>query len=83
MQQHVLDQWSRRACRVGRPFRDWTSAYRSIRRRLRGPAVERDWFEHVTQLIGQFRRERGEIIHEIQRVLDLVRDACGELAERG
>ena len=39
--------------------------------------------EHVVQFVGQFRRERREIIDEIQRVLDLVRDAGGELAERG
>ena len=46
-------------------------------------AVERDRLEHVVQFIGQFRRQRREIIDEIERVLDLVRDASGELAERG
>ena len=37
----------------------------------------------VVQFVGQFRRQRREIIDEIERVLDLVRDARGELAERG
>ena len=46
-------------------------------------AVHRDRLERVIQLIGQFRRQRREIIDEIERVLDLVRDASGELAERG
>ena len=46
-------------------------------------AVERDRLEHVVQFVGQFRRQRGEIVDEIERVLDLVRDAGGELAERG
>ena len=43
----------------------------------------RDRLERVIQLVGQFRRKRREIIDEIERVLDLVRDAGGELAERG
>ena len=43
----------------------------------------RDRLERVIQLVGQFRRQRREIIDEIERVLDLVRDAGGELTERG
>ena len=35
------------------------------------------------QLIEQLGGERREIVDEIQRVLDLVRDASGELTERG
>ena len=46
-------------------------------------AVHRDRLEHVIQFVGQFRRQRREIIDEVERVLDLVRDAGGELAERG
>ena len=46
-------------------------------------SVDRDRLEHVVQLVGQFRRQRREIVDEIERVLDLVRDAGGELAERG
>ena len=38
--------------------------------------------EHVVQLVDQFRRQRREIVDEVERVLDLVRDAGGELAER-
>jgi len=36
----------------------------------------------IPQLVEQLGRQRGEIVDEIQRVLDLVRDAGGELAER-
>jgi hypothetical protein len=39
--------------------------------------------QHVVQLVDQLGRQRGEIVDEIERVLDLVRDAGGELAERG
>ena len=35
------------------------------------------------QLVDQFARQRGEVVDEVERVLDLVRDAGGELAERG
>ena len=45
--------------------------------------VERGRLQHIVQLIGQFGRKRREIVDEIERVLDLVRDAGGELAERG
>ena len=45
-------------------------------------AVHRDRLEHVVQFVGQFRRKRGEVVDEIERVLDLVRDASGELTER-
>ena len=39
--------------------------------------------ESLLQFIDQFDRDTGEIIDEIERVLDLVRDTRGELAERG
>ena len=39
--------------------------------------------QRVVQLVGQFGRQRREIVDEVERVLDLVRDAGGELAERG
>ena len=45
--------------------------------------VERGGLEHLVQFVGQFDRERREIVDEIERVLDLVGDAGGELAERG
>ena len=44
--------------------------------------LERGGPEHVIEFIGQFGRKCGEIIDEIERVLDLVRDPGGELAER-
>ena len=37
----------------------------------------------LLQLVEQLDREAGEVVDEVQRVLDLVGDAGGELAERG
>jgi hypothetical protein len=37
----------------------------------------------LLQFVDQLNRHRGEIVDEIERVLDLVGDAGGELAERG
>ncbi len=45
--------------------------------------VEHGRCEHLVQLVDQFPRQRREIVDEIERVLDFVRDAGGELAERG
>ena len=45
--------------------------------------VERRIFKYVGHLVDEFDRQRREVIDEIERVLDLVRDAGGELAERG
>jgi hypothetical protein len=39
--------------------------------------------QNVLQFIDQFGGDAREIIDEVERVLDLVRDAGGELAERG
>ena len=36
----------------------------------------------ILQLVQQFDREAGEVVDEIERVFDLVRDAGGHLAER-
>ena len=38
--------------------------------------------KRLLQLINQFGRNGREIVDEIERVLDLVRDARGELTER-
>ena len=40
-------------------------------------------FRASFEFVGQFARQRGEIVDEVQRVLDLVSDTRGELAERG
>ena len=45
--------------------------------------LERLGAENLDEFVEQFARERGEIVYEVQRILDLVRDAGGELAERG
>ena len=37
----------------------------------------------LLQLVEQFDRQAGEVVDEIERVLDLVGDAGGQLAERG
>ena len=37
----------------------------------------------LLQLVQQLDRQAGEVVDEVQRVLDLVGDAGGELAERG
>ena len=37
----------------------------------------------LPQFLQQFARQVGEVIDEVERVLDLVRDAGGQLAERG
>ena len=37
----------------------------------------------LLQLVEQLDRQAGEVVDEVQRVLDLVGDAGGELAERG
>src|SRR5262245_42724603 len=39
--------------------------------------------KRLPQFINQFDRDAREIIDEIEWVLDLVRDTCGKLAERG
>src|SRR4051794_25499906 len=39
--------------------------------------------EKLSELAHEFDREVREIVDEVQRVLDLVSDACGELAKRG
>jgi hypothetical protein len=38
--------------------------------------------EVLPQLAGQLAGEIGEVVDEVERVLDLVRDACGQRAER-
>jgi hypothetical protein len=39
--------------------------------------------EQLAQLVQQLARQVGKIVHEIERVLDLVSNPRGELAERG
>jgi hypothetical protein len=39
--------------------------------------------QHFAQLVDQFGRKGREIVDEVERVLDLVRDARGKLAKRG
>ena len=50
---------------------------------LRRLFVEAHVLEGFLQLINQFGRHPREIVDEIERVLDLVRDAGGELTKRG
>src|SRR5262245_43148596 len=46
-------------------------------------AIEVGTSKRLPQFINQFNRNAREIIDEIERILDLVRNASGELAERG
>ena len=39
--------------------------------------------KRLPQFVDEFDRDGREIVDEIERVLDLVRDAGGQLAERG
>ena len=50
---------------------------------LTRPVVDCEPLQGVLQLVDQLARDGREIVDEIERVLDLVRDAGGELAERG
>ena len=45
--------------------------------------VDCEALQGVLQLVDQFAGDPREIVDEIERVLDLVRDAGGELTERG
>src|SRR6516162_10647451 len=45
--------------------------------------INRQTADNVLQLSDQLGRHAGKIIDEVERVLDLVGDAGGELAERG
>src|SRR5262249_47626041 len=48
-----------------------------------GLIVERYALQCVSQFIDQFGRDPREIIHEIERVLDLVRDTGSQLTKQG
>ena len=39
--------------------------------------------KRLPQFVDEFDRDRREIVDEIERVLDFVRDTGGQLAERG
>ncbi len=52
--------------------------------RLFAPAfLKRRASQHLAQFVEQLARKGREVVDEIQRVLDLVGDARGELAKRG
>ena len=40
-------------------------------------------FEQIVELVGQLRRERREIVDEVERILDFMCDARGQLTKRG
>src|SRR5262249_38167821 len=46
-------------------------------------AIEVGTSKRLPQFINQFDRDAGEIVDEIERVLDLVSNARGELTKRG
>ena len=82
MQQHVLDDG------VGAlaVLHDLVEVAVSMLRQLRDLAAERlaeAGLPSLAQFVDQVDGERGEVVDEVERVLDLVGDAGGELAERG
>ena len=83
MQQHVLDDRVGPLAMLDDFFEIVLQQTRQFVDFLADLGVHRDRLERVIQLIGQFCRQRGEIIDEVERVLDLVRDPSGELTERG
>ena len=55
----------------------------SISARLSSSSVASAGRRGLLQLVQQLDRQAGEVVDEVERVLDLVRDAGGQLAERG
>ena len=82
MQQHVLDDRIGALAVLHHLFEIALEHLRQFVDLFADLVVERRRLEHVVQLVDQFRRQRREVVDEIERVLDLVRDAGGELAER-
>src|SRR5215207_4795832 len=62
----------------------WTTLPRLQRHQFRRLLlIRRSRADRIFKLIDELYRERGEVVDEVQRVLDLVRDAGGQLAKRG
>src|SRR5271169_4302522 len=69
----VLDDLLQIAAQCVRQFRDFSAR----------PVVDLRGRQGFLQLIDQLDRESREVVDEIERILDLVRDTGGQLAERG
>ena len=82
MQQHVLDDRIGALAVLHHLFEIALQHMGELVDLLARLVVERGRLEHVVQFVDQFRRQRREIVDEIERVLDLMGDAGGELAER-
>src|SRR5437868_6716590 len=82
MQQHVLDDRIGALAVLHDFFEIALQHMRELADLLARLVVELDLLEHVIHFVDQLGRYRREIVDEIQRVLDFVRDARSELAER-
>jgi len=72
MQQHVLDDGVGALAVLDNFFEIVFQRSRQLVDLIPHLAVKRRGREHLEQFFGQFRRQRGEIVDEIERVLDLV-----------
>ena len=82
MQQHVLDDGVCALAVLDHLFKIAFQHLRKFVEFLPFFFVKHNRFESVTQLIDQFLGESREIIYKVQRILDLMSNARGELAER-
>src|SRR5260370_2050703 len=83
MQQHVLDDRVGALAVLDHLFKIAFQHMGQLVEFLTLFVVKSNRFESIAQFIDQLLGERGEIVDEIQWILDLVRDARGELPERG
>src|SRR3954469_10399071 len=83
MQQHVLDDRIGALAVLNHLFQVALQHLGQLLDLFPDAVAESGRLEGLAQLVDELGRERGEVVDEVQRVLDLVRDAGGELAERG
>src|SRR4029453_3327285 len=83
MQQHVLDNGIGALAVLDDLVEIGLQRIRNLADLRSQLAIEVGASKRMPQFINQFDRDAREIIDEIERVLDLVRDACGKLTKRG
>ena len=83
VQQHIFDDQISAAavlCDLVEVGRDRCDEFVDFRACMR---IEPALREQLAQLVQELARQVGKIVHEIERVLHLVSNPRGELAERG
>ena len=83
MQQHVLDDRIRALAVLHDLVEVAAQHLRELGDLGAGLGIELRALERILQFVDQLDGNRREVVDEIERVLDLVGDAGGELAERG